>query len=635
MRSVMVAPTARLADLTSGTTFAAKARAAELNAVRAAKAAKAAEHLNENEVPALQPLSLGSVKFTMPRNRGAKAWKPLNLHEVQEHSSEDDHDASCPQTARSMTQVHGFDGEQQPAETKRSVVDQDSPAPSYHLPSTRQNSFINDHQHPDTGQSLEQGAVNPYLTQLDRGMPLYNPSNPASTPFTGENQVLRGGIQYGTPFNSRLSTAQSRVPSFAKMYKPTMTHIRNDDPFIEPPKVNEQLNSATKFVSKPQGLHPSVPAHKQPDAVKGTMDLNFRFPQSAQHHLNTQITFNRQSVAAPKAAIISRKPSPSIAASGAPARDPKPYTSFSTTNSKKEMLLQNLEQVVESSKAKGDLPSATRTVLYDPYAPDTAAQSRSSNSSAYGKLSEAEHDGLRVSEPEVYAQRLVPIFNSPTAYTFEDSRANTIEDPPSVSGEDSRAPSFPPGLCPGNEYIYSLAEEFKPVPRHLKNDVEEWWTKDTRAQGIPRTTLNELANARFAKDPPGHWDTSASFGSTTSPTSTRTGSSIAPIGSERSSKTNNDLAEMMKQVCTNLESYVIPSEKLQNDYFGRFAPVPEWCIDKSPSGNDSFFGDWGIPPSRVGRDPRYRRTFHEGRHTVFEELDHRSARDGGLGRRYH
>ena len=75
----------------------------------------------------------------------------------------------------------------------------------------------------------------------------------------------------------------------------------------------------------------------------------------------------------------------------------------------------------------------------------------------------------------------------------------------------------------------------------------------------------------------------------------------------------------------NLQSYVDGTGN--DDYFGRFARVPEWCIDKSPGGNDSYFGDWGSPPSRVGRDPRYRPTYHEGRFTVFEEPDRQGGRE--------
>lgn len=60
---------ASLANLTSGTTFAAAARAAELNAARANKQkAQEAASENEYEVPGLEPLTLGALKFTKSRH---------------------------------------------------------------------------------------------------------------------------------------------------------------------------------------------------------------------------------------------------------------------------------------------------------------------------------------------------------------------------------------------------------------------------------------------------------------------------------------------------------------------------------------------------------------------------------------
>ena len=60
---------ASLANLTSGTTFAAAARQAELNAARASRQkAKEAEKLEKaNEVPAIEPVALGTLKFTTSR----------------------------------------------------------------------------------------------------------------------------------------------------------------------------------------------------------------------------------------------------------------------------------------------------------------------------------------------------------------------------------------------------------------------------------------------------------------------------------------------------------------------------------------------------------------------------------------
>ena len=62
------APTApaSLATLASGTTFAAAARAAELNAAKASRQ-RTKDAAVGNEVPAIEPLSLGALKFTKSR----------------------------------------------------------------------------------------------------------------------------------------------------------------------------------------------------------------------------------------------------------------------------------------------------------------------------------------------------------------------------------------------------------------------------------------------------------------------------------------------------------------------------------------------------------------------------------------
>lgn len=52
----------------------------------------------------------------------------------------------------------------------------------------------------------------------------------------------------------------------------------------------------------------------------------------------------------------------------------------------------------------------------------------------------------------------------------------------------------------------------------------------------------------------------------------------------------------------------------------RYSQPPAWCIDNSEAGRRSFFNDnWGDVPKRVGRDPRYQQTMHEGRSTYFED----------------
>lgn len=79
--------TASLANNASGTTFAAKARAAELNAVRSRKPPKEME--TGDEIPLVAPVALGALKFTRPRNRG-RGWKALNLEELSDEFPQGD-----------------------------------------------------------------------------------------------------------------------------------------------------------------------------------------------------------------------------------------------------------------------------------------------------------------------------------------------------------------------------------------------------------------------------------------------------------------------------------------------------------------------------------------------------------------
>ena len=56
-----------------------------------------------------------------------------------------------------------------------------------------------------------------------------------------------------------------------------------------------------------------------------------------------------------------------------------------------------------------------------------------------------------------------------------------------------------------------------------------------------------------------------------------------------------------------LSSYVQGSLDQRKSGFSCFGPPPEWCIDRSEKGALTFFGEnWGKPPQRLGRDPRYR-----------------------------
>ena len=67
---------------------------------------------------------------------------------------------------------------------------------------------------------------------------------------------------------------------------------------------------------------------------------------------------------------------------------------------------------------------------------------------------------------------------------------------------------------------------------------------------------------------------------------------------------------LMIPALENLAAYVTGPLEKRRDYWCQWVEAPEWCIDRSEHGNDSFFeANWGSPPQRIGRDPRYAGSF--------------------------
>ncbi|KAI9655766.1 MAG: hypothetical protein M1821_005201 [Bathelium mastoideum] len=94
-----------------------------------------------------------------------------------------------------------------------------------------------------------------------------------------------------------------------------------------------------------------------------------------------------------------------------------------------------------------------------------------------------------------------------------------------------------------------------------------------------------------------------------------------PIDSNTPPETNKQVTlGLFSALYDTLASYVKDTPQYRYDYFNRFTEPLEWCINKSPNGNQSFFGeDWGTPPSRVGRDPRYRPLNTDSQYAMWAE----------------
>lgn len=260
----------------------------------------------------------------------------------------------------------------------------------------------------------------------DPDAPSFEPSAMATDmPPNGGNKLNENVSSYPSSAYRRTSGMDSKAPaSLVPASQGTQTH--SDDPFTD--QVNQlalrtaqanrqpsgqsvgeagqkhRLHSSQSHVHqsqqplRPSGQQTSLPGQKQPlPTVKGTMDYNFRFPHSVQPSVNSQSpaghlkpNTDAKSTMPPALPKQTNKNTGVIAYQ----RDPKPYSSFSAT-SKKEMLLQNLDEMVKVEKEKGKLPSSTRTVLYDPVARQAESQSRASNPHYRGQ-SELDMESLKL-----------------------------------------------------------------------------------------------------------------------------------------------------------------------------------------------------------------------------------------------
>lgn len=351
-------------------------------------------------------------------------------------------------------------------------------------------------------------------------------------------------------------------------------------------------------------------------AVGGKMDYGFKFPTAHQERRNTA---NPPGLPVPSSytaeaylkqkPLTTRQPAP---VADTHQRDPKPYTNFSKVSddsSKKEKLLQSLQQASDHSKTQADVGSSTRTVLYDPVVQDV----RTSAATHRHTVSQSDDDILKSSEPLEWKNRPVDIYNTVLP---------ALAAPRCIDGEQAVTAN-----------VKSWGKDYDPLKMTQGSSAEQrqkaaeaWWYRDGRGQQHIRIWLESVAEDHRKKKAGQDYEImkkslerQASFRDDRSDSSTTT--TAAEVLNCRDAV---DL--LLGPVLVNLHSY---TEDGGPAYFNKFTKAPAWAVDGGAEGNKSFFEEtWGKPPSRVGRDPRYRPTFHEGRYTVFEPTDGRVSGRG-------
>lgn len=613
-------PAASLANMALGTTFAAKARAAELNAVRNSKAA-AKENEGTENVTSMAPASMGAVKLK-PRTR-SRGWKTLDLEEIPETSPEINqqfsHQASTAKTSipsvpnqsrysdtfgaqHSSQLVLPQTHQSQPRQTipaqrlphHASVVQQASAIPRFVNDMATQNIGLNAEHLRFKLDQLNQMAVQHNFRHLHSGLPTF---------------------QAAAQSNPQLSTQRSKVSE--------------DDPFVEMRAAFAQSNLQERQPHQSVEATTSSSHDAQPlqSATQGAMNHEFKFPTEQPQRRNLPYP---PGLPRPSTHINSspgnqdrnsvRQTAPTA---DTHQRDPKPYTSYlrssddSSENGKGKAA--NRSQLgVGSSASYEKLAPSTRTVLYDPI----AQISNSSTVLHHRAASQSGEEFLKASEPLPWKNRPVDIYTMTSSASLAP-HLREIEEATATVAND--------GGSDVNAYVRSLTAERTPQQESSEqrlSSAEAWWNHDGRGRGQEqaRAYLEHVANEHQKLKQGGEYENikramerQASFRDDRSDDSNATTVPNPPPAGDV-------INRLMVPVLTNLRSYVDESSP---SYFNKFSKTPAWAVDSSADGNRSFFGeDWGKPPPRVGRDPRYRPTFHDGRYTVFEPTDGRVSGRG-------
>lgn len=624
-----------LAKTKDGSTFAAKARAAELNATRARKAiAKHALLLtddddNDNDVPPLAPVSLGSFTFTRSRSRASNARNPPNnLTELPGVTAEIDLKSPSPQH-------HSF---QLPQPSSRSphtfgthYLNQYTSCPD----SSSKAAYSNpggDHTSVSTAKYW-QGKVNSQFSPDHH----HKPSNPD----LGHNQPrLQRHTQAPNPPESNHSNRAST--SAEKPYRCLEQTIT--------PKPRQILPQASRITNNPKSLNsprrtPASPSRQsiQDSSSESTIAPILRrslqqassttdYSQSpvptliSSHIDETPALGNRQGVLKssfkPTIAPIPRRSlpqaSPTINNSQPPDSPPQaPDQNHAAVNF-------NTTDMYPDLRATPYAQSQGRTISPSPENVRILALYQRAISNSQSPL-RSQRDPRAYSNPNQASNMLRTVAHDPfarpptTTKVISAASKSTLKPEAAVYTprpvgekwlEANISPAKPPVLAEGtgNE---AMATFLKRQKRESNEDIVRWFRSGVGGEDVgavkmqlerqeePMTTSlagdsvpDDSLNSRLPK-PIGHGRPSTRKAA---PTTTP---GPQPPNERFDSK---GMKLVMANTIANFKQHEHPA---RGDYCIRYRNAHGCEVDQRPEGNKSLFDPaWGTPPSRVARDPR-------------------------------
>ena len=593
-----------LANNIQGATFAAKARAAELQAARSRRELKSR---TDHGVPSTHET------MTFKSKSKGKTWKPLDLSDLPGRSGDESEDPSLHYIQSDLPESSQGDGSQSSEdlttlELTRAASGSEQPlhdvkdanklgteaADAIPAPKIREFKFQTYTDAQWETWNTEDGRGG--LAEVTQKMGLYNETNAenlaayerfkeerdkgqaaslesiakpsgtsnynqASEMTRWQKDQLRDELQADYDeacAETKKQTAEvpeySRVHDEMNKHRDELAELQNR--LLVQIPTRPSGNMSTKMIVHPTPIRPK-PLKRYP-AVKGTMNPGFRFPPPGIPLPMTQSSIGTKG---------SHK---------------------SSVEAEKDILLQKLHDVAQSVSSQG-FESSTRA--------------------------DRERPIPVISDPAIisnqFPQQRDYLMPKDSPYHRSSNDIDVFDVGKSSSDDAMRLVPLRPGST-------ASANWNRPENEQATN-IDKWWHQDNRMSRSLKVYMEEIATAaRAALKNRAVSDQAAlrlaNFSDNNEPflgTSTASGET-----DESSGQVARDL---LFPVLGNLRSYSI-----RRDYFNMtYGDAPQWCIEHGPTGNQSFFGgDWGTPPPRVGRDPRYRPAAYDERDTRYRSSPH-------------
>ncbi|KAK3710199.1 hypothetical protein LTR37_010420 [Vermiconidia calcicola] len=275
-----------------------------------------------------------------------------------------------------------------------------------------------------------------------------------------------------------------------------------------------------------------------------------------------------------------------------------------------------LWKLPETAKERSLSQANIRTVLYDPFqAQRTAAQAKQEEDPVKQDVSPTfAHNNASntLQPPKSYDPNPSKFFptvlaprqqSSPTRSSTENNLRDSSPDPyqnkPSymhgmplitTSSESKPTPQILNGPFFGGDHdLRSSLGSSSVADREAQDEqLRDWWTSGNKF-ARQEEFFQSIQSARGE----------VGIGIGSSPAA-----HLTPIGPPKKSnngapQANDTMTRLLIPVLENLASYVQGPVEKRRDYFSQWSKPPEWCVDRSEGGNDSFFDkDWGTPPAR-------------------------------------